>query len=50
MFNNLFKYENNLTISGLNDSLIIEYISNYYNQNDKDVLIVTESLYEANKI
>ena len=50
MFKDLFKYENNLTISGLNDSLINEYILNYYNQNDNDILIVTESLYEANKI
>ena len=50
MYNNLFKYDNNLTISGLNESLINEYISNYYLTNKKDVLVVSDSLYEANKI
>ena len=50
MFNNLFKYENNLTVSGLNESLINEFIVNYYLTNKKDVLVVSDSLYEANKI
>ena len=50
MYNNLFKYENDLTVSGLNESLINEYISNYYINNNKDVLVVSDSLYEANKI
>ena len=50
MYNNLFKYDNNLTVSGLNESLIDEYISNYYLTNKKDVLVVSDSLYEANKI
>ena len=50
MFNNLFKYENNLTVCGLNESLINEYILNYINNNDRDILVVNESLYEANKV
>ena len=50
MFNNIFKYENDLTITGLNDSLIIEYILNYLNNNEENVLIVTDSLFDANKV
>ena len=30
MWGNIFKYENELTVSGLNNSLINEYILNYY--------------------
>ena len=50
MFNNIFKYENNLTVTGLNSSLINEYILNYFDNNENDLLIVTDSLYEANKM
>ena len=50
MFDKIFKYDNNLTVSGLNESLINEYIINYYNNNNKNVLVVSDSLYEANKI
>ena len=50
MFKDLFEYTNNLTVSGLNNSLINEYILNYYENNDRDILVVTDSLYEANKI
>jgi len=50
MFKNLFKYENDLTVSGLNASLINEYILNYYNYYNKNVLVVTDSLYDANKL
>ena len=49
VFKDLFNYENNLTVTGLNSSLITEYIFNYYNNNEKDVLVVTDTLYEANK-
>ena len=50
MFKDVFQYKNNLTVSGLNESLINEYINNYYIGNNKDVLIVTNSLFEANKV
>ena len=50
MFKDVFKYENNLTVSGLNEPLIIEYMYNYFMNNNKNLLIVTESLFEANKI
>lgn len=50
MFNNIFKYENNLTVSGLNDALIVEYILENFNNNSGNILIVTESLFEANRL
>lgn len=50
MFKELFEYKNNLTVSGLSNSLINEYILNYYENNDEDLLIVADSLYDANKI
>ena len=48
MWSDLFLYENNLTVTGLTDSLIYEYVNNYYLNNDKSILVVTDSLYEAN--
>ena len=48
MFKDIFKYENNLTVSGLNSSLINEYILNYENNNN--ILVVTDTLYSANNI
>ena len=50
VFKELFNYENNLTVSGLNSSLITEYIINYYENTNNDILVVTDSLYDANKI
>lgn len=50
VFKDLFVYKNNLTVSGLSNSLINEYILNYYDNNDNDLLIVADSLYDANKI
>ena len=50
MWGNIFKYENELTVSGLNNSLINEYIVNYYEKYNKNVLVVAESLYDANNI
>ena len=49
MFND-FKYDNNLTVTGLNSSLINEYILNYHENNDRNILVVTDSLYNANNI
>ncbi len=50
MWGNIFKYKNELTVSGLNNSLINEYIVNYYEIYNKNVLVVAESLYDANNI
>ena len=50
MFDNLFRYDNNLTISGLNEPLINKYIFDYFKKNNRDVLVVNDSLYEANKV
>ena len=50
VFDNLFNYTNNLTVSGLNASLINEYILNYFNKYNRNILVVTDSLYDANKI
>ena len=50
VFDNIFQYTNNLTVSGLNVSLINEYILNYFNKYNRNVLVVTDSLYDANKI
>ena len=50
VFKELFEYKNNLTVSGLSNSLINEYVLNYYNNNDNDLLVVADSLYDANKI
>ena len=50
MQNKIFKYDNNLTVSGLNQELVYEYITNYYESNNSNVLVVCDSLYEANKI
>ena len=48
MWSDLFLYENNLTVTGLTNSLIYEYVNNYYLNNDKSILVVADSLYEAN--
>ena len=50
MWGNIFKYDNELTVSGLNNSLSNEYILNYYEKYNKSVLVVAESLYDANNI
>ncbi len=50
MYKDLFKYENNLTVTGLNNSLINEYILNYFEQNNENILVLTESLYDTNMI
>ena len=46
-FNNFFKYENGLTVTGLTKELNILYIINKFNNDDKNVLILTNTLYEA---
>ena len=46
----LFKYENNLNVIGLTSELDAFYVYNYYKNYQKNVLVVTSSLYEANKM
>ena len=48
--NKYFKYENNLEISGLTEELNIFYMLYLFNTQKKNILVVTSSLYEANKI
>lgn len=46
----IFKYENHGKVCGLTGELLINYYYNYFNNNDRNVLIVTNSLYDSNKI
>ena len=49
MFNQLFKTSNQ-NVNGLTDELQSIYVYDYYLQNNKPVILVTSSLYEANKL
>ncbi len=46
----LFKYETHSRICGLTNELLILYYYNYFKSNNSNVLIVTNSLYDSNKI
>lgn len=46
----IFKYKNGYHVCGLTEELTIQYYLNYYNKNHENVLIVTNTLYDANKI
>lgn len=48
--NNLFKFENESIVCGLSSELTIIYYLKYFENHDDNVLIVTNSLYDANKI
>ena len=48
LFDGLFKYENGLTVTGLTKELNILYVLNKFSKQNKNILIVTNSLYEAN--
>ncbi len=48
--NKYFKYEDGRNVSGLTQELSVLYMLNYYNKFEKDVLIVTSSLFEATKL
>ena len=45
-----FNYKNHSTVCGLSDELIILYYYKYFLDNDRNVLIVTNNLYDSNKI
>src|SRR5574344_630088 len=44
----LFKYENNVQIFGLTDELNIFYVLNKFNSDQKNIIVLTSSLYQAN--
>ena len=46
----IFNYKNGYHVCGLTEELTIQYYLNYYNKNQENVLIVTNTLYDANKI
>lgn len=43
-----FKYENNLTITGLTNELAFLYVINLYQKRHQNVILLTSTLYEAN--
>ena len=45
-----FRYKKDHNVYGLTKELITLYISNYFEENDENVLILTSTLYEANNI
>ncbi len=45
-----FSYQNELNVIGLTKELDAFYIVNYFKNNKKNVLVVTSSLFEANKL
>ena len=50
--NNLFKIENkkNIGLKGLTDESFCIYLKNYFDKNDESVVLVTPTLFEANKL
>ena len=44
-----FKYENNLVVCGLTNELNVFYVLNLFEKEDKNIIVLTSSLYEANK-
>lgn len=46
--NKFFKYENGLTVTGLTKELNIFYILNLFNNSNRNVIVLTNTLYEAN--
>ena len=50
MFNKLFDKFDGELILGLNNELKAIYISNFFKKQDKNIIVVTNSLFEANKL
>lgn len=46
----IFEYKNGYHVCGLTEELTIQYYLNYYKKTNKNILIVTNTLYDANKI
>ena len=49
-FLNNFNYDNNITVEGLTKELNIFYMLNLFKKEDKNILVVTATLYEANML
>ena len=49
-FLNDFNYDNNIVIEGLTKELNIVYVLNLFKKSDKNILIVTSTLYESNML
>jgi len=45
-----FKYDNNLTITGLTNELAHIYVSKLFQEKNKNVIVLTSTLYEANNL
>ena len=52
LFNNIFNVDkcDNVSVEGLNSELYSVYIYNLFKKNNKNVVVVTNSLYEANDV
>lgn len=46
--NKFFKYENSLTVTGLTKELNVFYVLNLFEKENRNILILTNTLYEAN--
>ena len=49
-FLNEFNYDNNIVIEGLTKELNIFYVLNLFKKSNKNILIVTSTLYESNML
>ena len=47
---NYFKYDNELTITGLTNALAHLYVSKLYQEKKKNIIVLTSTLYEANQL
>ena len=45
---NYFKYDNNLTITGLTHELAYLYVSKLFKEKNKNIIVLLSTLYEAN--
>ena len=47
--NNYFKYDNEITINGLTNSLAHLYVYNLFKEKQENIIVLTSTLYEANE-
>lgn len=50
VFNDVFEFQNHAVVCGLSDELMILYYYQYFKNHDDNVLILTNNLYDSNKI
>ena len=48
--NKYFKFTNGTELSGLTSELIVLYLNELYQQKHQNIIVVTNSLYESNKL